>query len=361
MTCRRRNASSLSCFTLSHFTIPLTVPKAFPMQTAALAAIFFASFLSSAQGQTSDSDRPNSHPPQIEADNHVATLTIPAGTNVAMVLTQPVQSRVLHRGDDIYAQITAPVDSGNQVAIPPGTFVQGKLDKLERHGERGELRLQSVSITFPDGYVAPISGPATLESSDGYALRDPGPNRGATAVGMIAAGAGIGALIGHSAGSSTGTLTSSLPPGCTGAPPNCLTASVQTSGSKGIDTGIGLTVGAAIGGLASFAMLAHTRNFYLDVGSPVELTLQQPVTLQTDEVAKAVKDVGHHPLAQQPIAGRPVPPPYNSNNNGTCWTPGTPGTPPTVMRGAPGPDGIPGPPTVIPGTPPTPGTPYPCP
>ena len=361
MACRRRKISSLSSSETSTSNISSFrfSKRIFLLHSAALAAIFLASFGGTAQSQ--DQNNAPAEPPQVAAGNRVPILTIPAGTNVAMVLTQPVQSRVLHRGDDIYAQITAPVDSGNQVAIPPGTFVQGKLDKLERHGERGELRLQSVSITFPDGYVAPISGPATLESSDGYALRDPGPNRGATAVGMIAAGAGIGALIGHSAGSSTGTLTSSLPPGCTGAPPNCLTASVQTSGSKGIDTGIGLTVGAAIGGLASFAMLAHTRNFYLDVGSPVELTLQQPVTMQTDEVAKAVKDVGHHPLAQQPIAGRPVPPPYNSNNNGTCWTPGTPGTPPTVMPGAPGPDGIPGPPTVIPGTPPTPGTPYPCP
>ena len=31
-----------------------------------------------------------------------------------------------------------------------------------------------MSITFPDGYVAPMSGPVTLESIEGYALKDPG-------------------------------------------------------------------------------------------------------------------------------------------------------------------------------------------
>src|SRR5580698_7222686 len=57
-------------------------------------------------------------------------ITIPAGTRIALVLTQPVQTRYLRRGDDVYAQITSPVASGDEVVIPPGTFVQGKFDRL---------------------------------------------------------------------------------------------------------------------------------------------------------------------------------------------------------------------------------------
>ena len=83
----------------------------------------------------------------------------------------------MHRGDPIYAQITSPVDSGNKMAIPPGTFVQGTVDKLEQKQGRGELHLQSMSITFPDGYVVPVSGPVTMESDEGYALKDPGEGR----------------------------------------------------------------------------------------------------------------------------------------------------------------------------------------
>jgi len=102
------------------------------------------------------------------------TVTVAAGNRMALVLTQPIRTRDLRRGDDIYAQVVSPVTASNEVVIPPGTFVQGKVDKLERHGGRGELRLQSMSITFPDGYTAPVAGPVTLESPDGYALKDPG-------------------------------------------------------------------------------------------------------------------------------------------------------------------------------------------
>jgi hypothetical protein len=365
------------CRSVSSTSISLTTENKIRRQAAVLLSILFFTFSCIAQSavqnestqdtsqttaQAQTSNQQNSQPNQSQPRTQ-STVTIPAGTELALVLTQPVQSRYVRRGDDIYAQITSPVDSGNEVVIPAGTFVDGKVDKIDRHGGRGELRLQSMSITFPDGYVAPISGPATLETGDGYALKDPGPNRFGAAMGLIGGGAGLGALIGHSVGSSTGTLTTSSPPGCVGAPPNCISSSVSTGGSKGIDTGIGLTVGGAIGGVAALALLASSHHFFLDVGSPVEMTLQQPIMLQQDEVAKAVQQSEQHPVAEQPIAGRPVPPPPPDMpaDHGTCWTPGTPGTPSTVIPGPPGPDGVPGPPTIVPGTPPTPGTPYPCP
>ena len=65
----------------------------------------------------------------------------------------------------------------NEVAIPPGTFVQGTVEKLELNRGRGEVHLRSMAITFPDGYVAPVAGPITLESTEGYALKDPGSRR----------------------------------------------------------------------------------------------------------------------------------------------------------------------------------------
>ena len=53
-----------------------------------------------------------------EAVSPSTTITIPAGTRLALVLTHPIQSRYIHRGDDIYAQITSPVNSGNEMVIP---------------------------------------------------------------------------------------------------------------------------------------------------------------------------------------------------------------------------------------------------
>jgi hypothetical protein len=298
-----------------------------------------------------------------QAASQSATITLPAGTRLALVLTHPIQSRYIHRGDDIYAQITSPVNSGNEMVIPPGTFVQGTVDKLGRQGGRGDLRLQSMAITFADGYVAPISGPITIETNDGYAIRDPGSRRAIGVFALPAAGAGVGALIGYAAGSAGSTQSTTLPPGCVGGPPFCASMSTPVFGTKGRDAIIGAGVGTAIGAVASMALLFGSHNFFIDVGAPVEMTLQRPISLDRKEVDAAVKQAAEHPVAEQPTLPRPTPPPAPDMpvNHGTCYTPGTPGTPPTVIPGTPGPDGLPGPATTIPGTPPTPGTPYPCP
>jgi hypothetical protein len=271
-----------------------------------------------------------------------------------------VQTRHIHHGDDIYAQITSPVTAGNQVVIPPGTFVQGKVDKINRQGGRGELRLQSMAITFPDGYTVPIAGPMTLETPDGYALKDPGNGRSVSAFALPAAGAGIGALIGHfDANTSPNTITSTVPPGCSGPPPGCLTSSASVPGGTAKDTIIGAGIGGIAGGITAFALLFSTHNFFLDAGAPVEMTLEHPLTLQQDQVAQAVQQSEQHPVAAQPIAPRPV---YYPPGTGTCYTPGTPGTPGTDIPGTPATANSPGTPSIhIPGIPPTPPTPYPCP
>ena len=228
-----------------------------------------------------------------------ATITVPGGTSIALVLTHPIQSRYIHRGDDIYAQVISPIASGNQVVIPAGVLVQGKVDKLGRNGSRGELYLRSMSITYPDGYVAAISGPITLESNEGYALKDPGHGRLVGAFALPAAGAGIGALIGHSvANTQPNTITSTLPPGCIGPPPECLTSSVTAPGSNGKSTVIGAAVGGAIGMVTSLALLFSSHNFFLDVGSPVEMVLPHPLTLEQDQVTDAIHGTEQHPGTQ---------------------------------------------------------------
>jgi hypothetical protein len=208
-------------------------------------------------------------------------VTIPAGTRIALVLTQPVQTRYLRRGDDVYAQITSPVASGDEAVIPPGTFVQGKFDRLERKGDRGELRLESMGITFPDGYVAPVKGPITMESDEGYALKDPGKGRMVGMVALPAAGLGIGTLIGHSFGHSASIVTTN---NC-GVNINCLPQSSIVPDTQLRDTAIGGGVGLAAGGLASIFLYFNSHNFYLDQGSPVQMTLQQPLILDVDQIA----------------------------------------------------------------------------
>lgn len=327
----------------------------------ATAALFSVSIFCLAQGQPQTIAPQTS---QTQAANTNSTVTIPAGTQLAMVLTHPVQSRDIHRGDDIYAQIISPVNSGNQMVIPPGVLVQGRVERLVQNHDRGEIHLQAMSITFPDGYVAPVAGPVVLEGNEGYTIKDVSPRRGIAAFVLPAAGAGIGALIGHSIGRSDSQTITTLPPGCVGAPPYCLSTTTPVFGTKARDAIIGAGIGAAVGAVASLTVVFSSHHFFMDVGSPVDMTLARPLTLQQGEVDSAVQQSAQHPIAQQFVAPRPVPPPFQpgtAGNNGTCYTPGTQGTPPTTIPGAPGPDGIPGPPTIIPGTPPTPGMPYPCP
>ena len=324
---------------------------------AALSTLFLAL---TCFAQNQDQSQPLSPPDsqtnlQASARPNPVTDTIPAGTRFALVLTHPIQSRYIHRGDDIYAQITAPITLGNDVVIPPGTLVDGIVDKLQRKSGRGELYLQSMSITFPDGYVVPISGPAVLETVQGYAVVDPGAARTVGMFALPAAGAGIGALIGHSVGQPQSEVTSAFPPGCIGAPPFCTTISTPVFSTKGKDAIIGAGIGGAVGAVMSMTLLFSSHHFFLDVGSPVDMVLRQPLTLEHDPVSAAVRQSEQQPVPIQPVAPRPLPPPQLPDTGPPPGMPGSPGTPPTIIPGPPGPGGVPGAPIIIPGTPP--GTP----
>jgi type IV secretion system protein VirB10 len=271
------------------------------------------------------------------------TITIPAGTHLALALTHPVDSRTIHRGDEIFAQTTSPLIVSNQVAIPAGTFVQGKVDKMSRRGSRGELLMQSLSIVFPNGYVASIKGPLSMETDEGTAFSNPSSAEKAGIIAAPLAGLGIGGAIGaakHTTMSSTlggNTLTASSP--------------------KGV--GIGSLVGLAAGGVVSLVLLARSHHFYVEEGSPAELSLPQPVTLAQTQTSNPDATIASTPPVPRGLPASPTP---ASALDGTCYIPGRPGTPPTYIPGTPGTVDSPGTTgTYILGTPPTPPIPYPCP
>jgi hypothetical protein len=289
---------------------------------------------------------PSDAPTQSRAPDEVP-VTIPAGTRLALVLTHPVDSKSTHRGDDIFAQTTAPVTVSDQVVIPAGTFVQAKADKLTRRGSRAELLMQSVSVIFPNGYVANISGPMNLESDEGTAWNNPGTG---TTIGVITApmaGLGLGALIGNAAHTTQTTNFGGM--------------STTSNTLKGL--AIGSMVGLAAGGVVSLVLLTHGRHFYVEVGSPLEMTLPQPVTLAQEQFDDAPGRTATQPAPVPVIAKHPPSAPMPaSTSTGTCYTPGTPGTPDTYIPGTPSIGNSPGTPgTMIPGKPGTPPIPYPCP
>ncbi len=287
------NVLCLSCFStfcnkklnrILTLTILLTIPLASLAQPPA---------------PQQSSSQPSPAVTSAKTSTETTSVTVPAGTSIALVLTHPIQSRYIHRGDDIYAQVISPIAAGNQVVIPAGILVEGKVEKLGRNGSRGELHLQSMSITYPDGYVATIAGPITLESDEGYAFKDPGQGRTAGLIVGPLAGSGLGALIGHSLASSQGTtITSSIPQGCTPGSPGCLSSSVTGPPDKGKDTVIGAAIGGGLGLVAGYLLIGTSHHFYLDVGAPVEMVLPHAVTLQGDEAA-ANRDGEQHPVPEQ--------------------------------------------------------------
>jgi len=271
------------------------------------------------------------------------TIAIPAGTHLALALTHPVDSHSTRRGDEIFAQTTSPVIVANQVAIPAGTFVQGRVDKVTRRGTRGELLMQSISIVFPNGYVATIQGPLNMESDEGTAWSNPSSAERAGIIAAPLAGLGIGAAIGasqHTTDSSTlggTTLTASSPKGLA----------------------IGSLVGLAAGGAVSLVLLVRSQHFYVEEGSPLELSLPEPVTLAQIQNSTPEGTTASTPAAPSGLPPSPMP---ASAQHGTCYIPGRPGTPATYIPGTPGSVDSPGTPdTYIPGTPPTPPIPYSCP
>jgi hypothetical protein len=320
-----------------------TVVGFFPLAETYLKHIFTLTTLLSAAVTCFAQEQASTHPliNQPQQASAGETLSVPAGTRLSLVLTHSVLSRSTHRGDAVYAQTVFPVSLGDEVVIPPGTFVQGNVDRLARTGGRGELHLQSMSVIFPDGYTAPVPGPMNLESDEGYVQLDPGKDRTAGAIAAPLVGLGAGLLIGHAASSSPGTTINGM--------------TVNLDKAKSI--GIGGIVGLAAGGIVSLVILTRSQQFFLAAGTPVEMTLQQPMALATGQVSDAIRQSAEHPAATRPVSPRPQAP----VSTGTCYTPGTPGTPSTVIPGVPPSGDSPGtPPTVIPGTPAIPGTPYPC-
>jgi len=322
-------------------------PSPFTLSLTLTLAIFLFTTAAGAQQIPQLTTRPDSPPDPQQMSPHEApkNVTIPVGTRFALVLTHPVDSKTTHRDDQIFAQLSAPVLVNDQVVIPAGTFIQGRVERMTRQGSRALISLQSASIAFSDGYVAHIQTPIDIESDEGTAFNN--PSNAAKAGILIApfAGSGIGAFI----GSAADTTQSSSLGGTT----------ITTSAPKGL--AIGSITGLAAGAAVSLVLLARSHHFYMEEGSPVEMSLPQPVTLSQAQVSDSNRADAQSP---QPVIARRRPPPpiVVPTDTGTCYTPGTPGTPDTYIPGTPPVGDSPGTPgTYIPGIPATPPIPHPCP
>lgn len=215
-------------------------------------------------------------------------ITVPAGTRLPLVLTVPLDSRSSH---DIHAQITAPVIVGEKVAIPAGTFLQGKIEKQARRGSRAEINVKPASLVFANGYVATVNNAVEIESDEETAWANPST---ATKVGIIAApeiGLGLGAAIGAAAHTTNTTTFAGQ--------------TMTTSSPRGV--AIGSIAGLAAGAVVSLALMARSHHFYVEEGSPLEATLPQDITLSATQVSAALEKSATQP-PPMPVRASRAPP-----------------------------------------------------
>lgn len=100
-----------------------------------------------------------------------ATITIPAGAKIQLVITTPVFMRSAKAGQSIYGQTAFPIAVNNQMAIPAGTYVQGEIDSLSKLPFLGlavhrQVEIHYTKLIFANGYEVDFP-PVTADSAAG--------------------------------------------------------------------------------------------------------------------------------------------------------------------------------------------------
>ena len=187
-------------------------------------------------------------------------LAIPAGTKVPLKLDHAISTKESRDGDAVYAETTFPVVVNDRVLIPSGTYVQGRISRIQRAGRvkgRAEVQMHFTTLIYPSGYTAML--PGAVENAPGVdntnMKGEEGTIRGdsqtAEKVGTIAGSTATGTVIGAASGGGKGAL---------------------------IGSGIGGAVGSAI------AFLTRGHDVKIDAGTTLEMVIQRDVPVDASRV-----------------------------------------------------------------------------
>jgi hypothetical protein len=202
---------------------------------------------------------PDPAAPSVESEKPM--LTIPAGTKVPLSLKQAISTKTAKDGDPVYAETAFPFVVNDRVVIPAGTYVQGKVTRVQRGGHikgRAELLVHFTSMIYPNGYTVMLGGSVentpgaektSMKDSEGTIRQDSDVGK---KVGAAAQGAGAGAVIG-----------------------------AVTGGGKGAG------IGAGVGGLAGLAigMLSRGADVRLPPGTSIEMEIQREVKVDPSRIS----------------------------------------------------------------------------
>jgi hypothetical protein len=145
-----------------------------------------------------------------------ATIIVPAGTKLPLILHNSVTTRNAQSGDPVYLETVFPVVQDDRILVPAGSYVQGEILEAKRPGKvkgRGEVRIRLTTMILPNGYTVKFdavptnAGTGGNESTDkeGQVKRDTDKGTDAgTVIKTTGVGAGIGGIAGGGKGAGIG-------------------------------------------------------------------------------------------------------------------------------------------------------------
>jgi hypothetical protein len=201
------------------------------------------------------------------------TLTVPAGTRIPLTLANPIRTRTARPGDAVRAATAFPVTVGTQEMIPPGTYVEGSLERVIKKDASGQpgLQVHFTRMVFANGYAVALDG-AMTQGRNGT----PGNSSAAASPsgGQNTTDNGNGNALGYG-------MSFQQPP----TPPPLPPLPGPHYGPI-IGTAAGSAAVAVL--LAVFAHRHRNDDALFDAGWQFEMVLQSPLSLDADKVAAAI-------------------------------------------------------------------------
>jgi len=201
--------------------------------------------------------------PAVSQEAAPGTITVPAGTEIPLRLAQGISTKNAKPGDPVYAETAFPITRNDRIAIPAGTYVQGRISEVRRPGRvkgRAEFLMHFTTMIFRSGYTVMLPGSVegmpgaekqNVKDKEGTIQQD--SNKGNDA-GTVAKTAGTGATVGAIADRSWKSA------------------------------GIGGAAGAGVG-LAAI-LLSRGPDVNLPTGTSVQMVLQRDLVLQEDKLRR---------------------------------------------------------------------------
>lgn len=189
-----------------------------------------------------------------------ATLEVPSGTKIPLILHNAITTRNANPGDPVYMETLFPIVLHNKILIPAGSYVQGEVQEAVRPGKvkgTGELRIKLNTMILPNGYTVDFNAVPTNAGTGGNESTDKegtihGDTDKSTDAGTIIKGTAIGAGIGGIA--------------------------TRSAGGAGIGAGIGAAAGLAT------VLLTRGPELELPRGTTFDIELTRAVFLDASQI-----------------------------------------------------------------------------